>query len=104
MTTTPTDTPFDANATAYSLNNAYWLAQATNIAYREKHEIQPAVAKLRLESFEFLSKNDTEGFIAANEKIIVVASRGTEPTKLQDLLADARMHKVPGPMGESPLR
>lgn len=100
MTTTPTDTPFDANATAYSLNNAYWLAQAAKIAYQVKHEIQPAVAKLGLENFEFLSKDDTEGFIATNEKIIVVAFRGTEPTKLQDLLADARLHKVQGPLGE----
>ena len=51
MKTTPTDTPFDANATAYSLNNVYWLAQAANIAYQEKHEIQPGVAKLGLENF-----------------------------------------------------
>lgn len=102
MTPTPIDTPFDANATAYSLNNAYWLAQAANIAYQEKHEIQPAVAKLGLDNFGFLSKDDTEGFVAANDKIIVVAFRGTEPTKLQDLLADARLHKVQGPLGQIP--
>lgn len=51
MTATPIDTPFDANATAYSLNNAYWLAQAANIAYEEKNKVQPAVAKLGLEDF-----------------------------------------------------
>lgn len=100
MTTTPTGIPFDANATAYSLNNAYWLAQAANIAYQEKNTIQPAVAKLGLENFEFLSKDDTEGFIAANEKIIVVAFRGTEATHIRDLLADARLHKVQGPLGK----
>ena len=32
MTTTSKVFPFDSNATAYSLNNAYWLAQAANIA------------------------------------------------------------------------
>jgi len=100
MTTTPTDIPFDSNATAYSLNNAYWLAQAANIAYQEKSTIQPAVAKLGLENFEFLSKDDTEGYIAANENIIVVAFRGTEPTHLQDVLADVRWHKVQGPLGD----
>ncbi|MDH5621711.1 MAG: lipase family protein [Gammaproteobacteria bacterium] len=100
MTTTPTDRPFDPHATTYSLNNAYWLAQAADIAYEEKHKIQPAVAKLGLKNFEFLSKDDTEGYIAANENIIVVAFRGTEPTHLQDLLADARLHKVQGPWGE----
>lgn len=51
MTKTPTDTPFDANTTAYSLSNAYWLAQAANIAYQEKHETPPAVAKLGMEDF-----------------------------------------------------
>ncbi len=100
MTTTLTAIPFDSNATAYSLNNAYWLAQAAKIAYQEKGTIQPAVAKLGLENFEFLSKEDTEGYIAANEEIIVVAFRGTEPTHIQDLLADARVHKVQGPLGK----
>lgn len=100
MTTTPSDFPFESTATAYSLNNAYWLAQAANIAYQEKNTIQPAVATLGLEHFEFLSRGDTEGYITANEHMIVVAFRGTEPSHLQDLLADARVHKVPGPLGE----
>ena len=100
MTITPASTPFDARASAYNLNNAYWLAQAAKIAYQEKDTIQPAVANLGLENFEFLSKDDTEGYIAANEEIIVVAFRGTEPSHLQDLLADARLHKVKGPLGD----
>lgn len=100
MTTSPTAIPFDSNATAYSLNNAYWLAQAANIAYEKKSKIQPEVAKLGLENFEFLSRGDTEGYIAANDKIIVVAFRGTEPTHLLDLLTDARLHKVQGPLGK----
>ena len=100
MTITPTAFPFDSNATGYSLNNAYWLAQAAKIAYQEKSTIQPTVAELGLENFEFLSNKDTEGFIAANEKIIVVAFRGTEPSRLEDVLADARLHKVKGPLGE----
>ena len=55
MTITPTAFPFDSNATGYSLNNAYWLAQAAKIAYQEKSTIQPTVAELGLENFEFLS-------------------------------------------------
>ena len=100
MPTTTTDFPFESNATAYSLTNAYWLAQAANIAYQEKGAIQQGVAKLGLENFEFLSKGDTEGYVTANENIIVVAFRGTEPSHLQDLLADARVDKVQGPLGE----
>lgn len=91
---------FEAHATGYSLKNAYWLAQAANIAYQEKSTIQPAVAKLGLKHFEFLSRRDTEGYVAANEEIIIVAFRGTEPSHLRDLLADARFHKVQGPLGQ----
>jgi len=99
MTITPAQCPFDAQAKAYSLANAYWLAQASNIAYAEKDRIQPEAAKLGLDRFEFLSKDDTEGFVAANERIIVVAFRGTEATHLQDILSDVRIHKVAGPFG-----
>ncbi|THJ17036.1 MAG: hypothetical protein CAF42_010585, partial [Nitrospira sp. CG24B] len=66
MTTTLSTVLFESQATAYSLNNAYWLAQAAQIAYQDKAAIQPAVAKLGLNQFEFLSRRDTEGYIAAN--------------------------------------
>ncbi|MEQ1680973.1 MAG: lipase family protein [Nitrospira sp.] len=100
MTTTLSKVLFESHATAYSLNNAYWLALAAQIAYQDKTTIQPAVAKLGLNQFEFLSRRDTEGYIAANDDIIIVAFRGTEPTHLRDLLADAQFHKVQGPLGE----
>lgn len=98
--TTAKEIPFESHATTYSLNNAYWLAQAAHIAYQDKSTIQPAVTKLGLTQFEFLSRQDTEGYIAANENIIIVAFRGTEPTHLRDLLADAQFHKVQGPFGQ----
>ncbi len=100
MTTTLSNVHFESQATAYSLNNAYWLAEAANIAYQEKHTIQPAVAELGLKNFEFLSRRDTEGYVAANDHLIIVAFRGTEPSHLQDLLADAQFHKVRGPFGQ----
>ena len=31
MAITPAQFPFDANATTYTLANAYWLAQASNM-------------------------------------------------------------------------
>lgn len=98
--TTAQEIPFESRATGYSLKNAYWLAHAANIAYQDKSTIQPAVAKLGLKNFEFLSRRDTEGYVAANEQIIVVAFRGTEPTHLRDVLADAQFHKVQGPLGQ----
>ena len=100
MTTMLSNVPFESRATAYSLNNAYWLARAAQIAYQGKHTIQPAIADLGLKQFEFLNRRDTEGYIAANEHIIIVAFRGTEPTHLRDLLTDAKMHKVPRLLGE----
>lgn len=98
MALTPAAFPFAADATAYSLNNAYWLARAARIAYQQKDQIKPEVQQVGLSQFEFLTKNDTEGFVAANDRIIVVAFRGTEPTHLQDLLADARVLRVAAPL------
>ena len=100
MRASNSDIPFDEDASSYSLHNAYWLAQAANIAYQDKSSVEPAVANLGLDKFAFLSKDDTEGYIAANDRVIVMAFRGTEPTHLQDVLSDARLHKVPGPLGE----
>ncbi len=92
-------TPFNANALAYSPNNAYWLAQASQIAYQNEATIKAAISNLGMEHFRFLSRNDTEGFVAGNEEVIVVAFRGTEPTHLQDLLSDAKIRRVRGPFG-----
>jgi triacylglycerol lipase len=100
MELTPADLPFDARTSAYSLNNAYWLARAANIAYQEKSTIELELAGLGLENFRFLSNDDTEGFVAGNDEIIVVSFRGTEPTHLQDLFTDAQLHKVAGPLGD----
>ena len=49
---------------------------------------------------EFLSQDDTEGFIAANDNIIVIVFRGTQPSHYKDIVADAKVCKVPSPMGE----
>ncbi|MDH3647531.1 MAG: lipase family protein [Gammaproteobacteria bacterium] len=99
MPATPTDISFDSGATTYKPTNAYWLARAANIAYQDKSTIQAAVADIGLDNFQFLSHRDTEGYIAANERNIVVAFRGTEPSHIQDLLSDAKIHKVRGPLG-----
>lgn len=99
MPLSPTDFPFVADAGAYRLSNAYWLARAARIAYQDKDTIEPATKQIGLTKFAFLSKDDTEGFVAANDKIIVVSFRGTQPSHLKDLLADAKIHKVAGPLG-----
>ena len=100
MTTRQSAHPFDPTTTAYRVNNAYWLAKASNVAYEKPDDVEPEAAKLGLDRFHSLNNGGTEGYIGANERVIIVAFRGTEPTELQDLLADARLHKVAGPMGQ----
>ena len=100
MTLTPHDAPFESKTTAYSLNNAYWLARAASVAYEARDTIQPAAAQLGMTRFKFLRRDDTEGFVAANDDVIVVSFRGTEPSHLQDLMADARIRQESGPMGK----
>lgn len=53
-----------------------------------------------LDDFKFLSKKNKEEFVASNDRLIIVAFRGTEPTHLQDLLSDAKIRKVSCPAGK----
>lgn len=94
------DVSFVTDSHDYSLANAYWLARAAQIAYSDGGEIEPQARGLGLTEFAFLQEKETQGFVAADDKAIIVSFRGTEPDKIQDLLADARLHKVDGPFGE----
>jgi triacylglycerol lipase len=72
----------------FELQNALHLAELSQLAYHDGNFIQNAIS-FTYPSFEFIevhpsSGYDTEAFIAANDQVIVVAFRGTEPHSLED--------------------
>jgi triacylglycerol lipase len=91
-------TPFNPAATDFSLANAYFLAQASDLAYLSLSE---AGARLKAEwgavNFKPFDVNDTQAFLVANESAVVLAFRGT--VTIQDWLTDARIKLIPSTAG-----
>jgi len=80
----------------YNSRNAYWLSEAAKLAYASERKIQlEAQDAWNFENYQFLNGGDTQGFIIGNQRIIVIAFRGTEPSNLQDWMTDARIKLQP---------
>lgn len=98
------DTPlFRARATDFSMRNSRFLAELSLAAYQEsetrlKHEL----ANLDLADCRLIedAETDTQALVGSTKQAIVVAFRGTEPTKLKDLLTDIELCMVDGPLGK----
>jgi triacylglycerol lipase len=96
---------FEPNVTEYSLNNARLLGQAATVAYHTERDIQSWASANGFETktVQFFSERgqgfvnlcDTQGFIAENDLILVVAFRGSEPKQLVDWLDDAQICQSP---------
>ena len=92
---------FDPNTTRYRGENALVLADCAKLAYKKSRVISQALMQQwGFKSYRFFSRKGTQAFIAANEDIIILAFRGTEPKKYRDWITDAQVKKVPGPAGK----
>ena len=52
------------------------------------------------EKFAYFEKRETQAYVAAKWEMIVVAFRGTEPSKIKDWMTDIDLNLVSGPEGE----
>ncbi|MFJ5846485.1 lipase family protein [Streptomyces sp. NPDC092903] len=95
----------DHQAVGYSLAHAYWLAKASDLAYKDEATIEEQVrawgfGRLRHHRTRFsppFPLQDTQAFTAASDRMIIIAFRGTEPAQIKDWLSDATTPPVPGP-------
>src|SRR5438132_8264072 len=86
---------FEPQASALSLKNASFLGQAAAIAYLEKPDCESWAKQNGLDQgFEFMDHEGTQGFIAQNDEIIVVAFRGTQPKVVVDWLSDFKARPI----------
>jgi triacylglycerol lipase len=83
------DFKFDSKQTKWSGNNALACAMASELAYSYGATIAATAKKWGYPQSVFLDRRETQGFVASNSDMILVAFRGTEPKKLLDWMTDA---------------
>ena len=82
--------PFLPHQIAFDPRNAWWMAEASFIAYTEGEFLIDALKQAGFEKVRFFKAEltDSQGFVASNSQWILTAFRGTEPTKLKDFITD----------------
>lgn len=73
--------PFQAHAAAFDLANAWWLAEASTLAYADEMFAVKWFRKAGLGEVRFFDRRSTQCFVANNRDVAVVAFRGSEVWK-----------------------
>lgn len=101
----PVPSALDHKARGYSLAQAYWLAQASDLAYKDRPTIEKQARswgfdRVRHHETRFTPPfpvQDTQAYTMASDDMIITAFRGTEPAEIRDWLSDAETPPWPGP-------
>ena len=84
------------NESSFSLQSALFLAQASKLAYSSPATAKPgAIKSLGFKTARFISKKDTQLFVAQSPSAILVAFRGTQQIKDWLTNLDSMLLKVP---------
>ena len=70
--------PFQPDASSFNLANAWWLAEASTLAYADEAFAAEWFRKAGLDEVRFFDKRSTQCFVASNREFAVVAFRGSE--------------------------
>ncbi|MFF4713406.1 lipase family protein [Streptomyces eurythermus] len=95
----------DHTATGYSLPHAYWMARAAGLATLDRDGIRTRARAWGFEQVRYFESThrmpfpieDTQAYVMAGDRMIVVGFRGTEVAKIYDWLTDVDTPPVPGP-------
>ncbi len=96
--------PFDTcnpNTTRWVPGNALAFARAAQLAYSDAPAVAAKLQEWGFDSakFEFLDRNDTQGFVAGAEEMVIVSFRGTQSNDIWDWMTDADIVLRPFPAG-----
>lgn len=91
---------FNPNTRNYSLENAYWLSRASQLAYENESKISQGIQAWGFNDFKYYEhkKLDTQAFIAGNQEMLMLAFRGT--ASLKDWMTDINIDLINGPDGK----
>ncbi|MBN2120276.1 MAG: lipase family protein [Candidatus Omnitrophica bacterium] len=79
---------FDPKITEFSFKNALALAEASELAYESRSVYENILKEWGFSKVYPLERNETQGFVAKRDDIILLVFRGTEQTKPEDILTD----------------
>ena len=97
------DSPlFSSHARDFSVRNSRFLCELSLAAYEEtESKLAADLKNIDITDCRLVESRDTDtqALVASTRSAIIVAFRGTEPTKLKDLLTDVELTMVDGPLG-----
>ena len=70
--------PFRHHTMAFDMVNAWWLIEASTLAFAEEDFVRPIFQKAGLNEVEFFTGNSTQSFLANNNDFAIIVFRGTE--------------------------
>ena len=76
--------PFQVKATAFSLINAWWLAEAATLVYADEEFVRDRFSNAGLPQVRFFDKHSTQCYVANNDQFAIVAFRGSEIWKKKE--------------------
>src|SRR4051812_3489544 len=84
------DVPFDPTTLTFSRQNAWWLADASLLAYWNEDEARRRFRDATLDSAPLIQHGGTQCYVAWTRRFGLVAFRGTQADSLHDILTDVR--------------
>ena len=92
----------DWNWTKAELNrqNAEFLGKAAHLAYSDPQTVSETLKTWDMELVRFFDCQNTQAFLARNDRTCILAFRGTQPDVIKDWITDFKGHQVNGPVGK----
>lgn len=76
--------PFRPRASSFDMINAWWLIEASTLAYAEEDFVHPMFQKVGFTDVKFFTGDSTQCFVANNDAFVIVVFRGTEIRRRPD--------------------
>lgn len=90
---------FEPAAAGFSKKNAYCMASVAELAYADAERCEQLGLAWGFDEVIFFDAHSTQALVMASQSLLILAFRGTEADKLQDLLRDADARLEGGPLG-----
>lgn len=84
---------------SFTRHNAHVLSVLSELAYAGEDKVKENTARFGFPKCRFFDRCGTQGFVACNDKDLVISFRGTESVGFGDWLTDAKIALVKGKHG-----